>query len=86
MRLDVDEQTAVTALSVLTHLLALDLLDAEESVEVCELIFIESRAISHAAGQFAANFLLSTEYSDGAGLSSGTYKQWRKSSLIPLFF
>ena len=55
MRLDVDEHAAVTAISVLCHMQALDLLDAEESLEVCELVFLENRAISHTAGQFAVS-------------------------------
>ncbi len=62
MRLDIDETAAVTAISVLTSMLMLELLDAEESVEVCELIFLESRAISHAAGQFAVNYLFSADF------------------------
>ena len=66
MKLDVDEPTAVTAIIVLTHMLNLDLLEAEESVEVCELVFIESRAISHAAGQFAVNYLFSADFMDRA--------------------
>ena len=62
MRLDVDEHTAVTAVSVLCHMQALDLLDAEESLEVCELVFLENRAISHTAGQFAVDYLFSEDF------------------------
>jgi len=62
MRLDVDETAAVTAISVLTSMLLLELLDSEECVEVCELIFLESRSISHAAGQFAVNYLFSSDF------------------------
>ena len=66
MRLDVDELAAVTAINVLTHMLGLDLLDNEECMEVCELIFMEARAISHAAGQFAVNYLFSADFMDRA--------------------
>lgn len=66
MRLDVEEQAAVTGINVLTHMLTLDLLEAEECIEVCELIFIESRAISHAAGLFAVNYLFSSDFMDRA--------------------
>lgn len=66
MKLDTDEPTAVMALNVLLHMLSQDLLEAEECVEVCELIFIESRAISHAAGQFTVNYLFSTDFMDRA--------------------
>ena len=62
MRLDVDEHAAVTAISVLCHMQALDLLDAEESLEVCELVFLENRAISHTAGQFAVDYLFSEDF------------------------
>lgn len=66
MKLDVEESTAVMAIVVLTHMLNLDLLEAEECVEVCELTFIESRPISHAAGQFAVNYLFSADFMDRA--------------------
>ena len=75
MRLDIDEHAAVTAINVLTHMLSLDLLDAEECVEVCELVFIESRAISHAAGFFAMNYLFSDDFMERArqkSVPSGT--------------
>ena len=62
MRLDVDEHAAVTAISVLCHMQLLDLLDAEESLEVCELVFLENRAISHTAGQFAVDYLFSEDF------------------------
>lgn len=62
MRLDQDEQVAVVDINVLLHMLSLDLLEAEECVEVCELTFMESRAISHATGQFAASYLFSDDF------------------------
>ena len=66
MRLDVDDHAAVTAINVLNHMLSLELLDAEECVEVCELVFMESRAISHAAGIFTANYLFSEDFMERA--------------------
>lgn len=66
MKLDADEPTAVAAINVLTYMLSLDLLEAEECVEVCELMFMESRAISHAAGQFAVSYLFSSDFMDRA--------------------
>jgi hypothetical protein len=66
MKLDADEPTAVAAINVLMHMLSLDLLEPEECVEVCELIFMESRAISHTAGQFAVNYLFSDDFMDRA--------------------
>ena len=62
MRLDVDEHAAVTAIQVLGHMHSLDLLDSEDSLEVCELLFLENRAISHAAGQFAVGYLFSDDF------------------------
>ena len=66
MKLDADEAAAVAAINVLTYMLTLDLLEPEESIEVCELTFIESRAISHAAGQFAVGYLFSSDFMDRA--------------------
>lgn len=66
MRLDVDEHAAVTAINVLTSMLTLDLLEGEECVEVCELIFLENRAISHAAGHFAVDYLFSSDFMERA--------------------
>lgn len=66
LRLDIDESAAVAAIGVLTYMLSLDLLEPEECVEVCELIFIESRPISHAAGHFAINYLFSSDFMDRA--------------------
>ena len=75
MRLDVDEVTAVMGITVLTHMLSLDLLEAEECMEVCELIFMEARAISHAAGQFAVNYLFSADFMDRARQKPGSAGQ-----------
>ena len=89
LRLDIDESTAVAAIGVLTHMLSLDLLESEECVEVCELIFIESRPISHAAGHFAINYLFSSDFMDRArqkAVPAGTCKlvvAWHEWGLIP---
>lgn len=81
MKLDVEEPTACAAIGVLTYMLSLDLLESEECVEVCELIFMESRAISHAAGQFAANYLFSSDFMDRArqkSVPAGTFRCSRR--------
>lgn len=62
MRLDVDDPAAISAINVLSHMQNLDLLDAEECQEVCELVFLEHRGISHAAGQFAVGYLFSEDF------------------------
>lgn len=62
MRLDIDDSAAVTAINVLSYMQSLDLLDTEECQEVCELVFLEHRGISHAAGQFAVGYLFSDDF------------------------
>ena len=66
MRLDVDDHAAVTDISVLTSMMNLDLLEGEECVDVCELIFMENRAVSHAAGQFAVSYFFSADFMERA--------------------
>ncbi len=62
MRLDCEEAVAVHAIQLSAHLLALDMLEPEECVEMCELVFFESRAISHAAGEFTVRYLFSEDF------------------------
>ena len=68
MRLDIDDHAAMCAISVLDYMQALNLLDTEECQEVCELIFLEHRGVSHAAGQFAVNYLFSEDFMSKAKL------------------
>ena len=53
---------AVQAIKLCKHLLQRDLLEAEECLEVCELAFLENKAVSHAAGEFAASYLFSDDF------------------------
>jgi len=62
MRLDREDSVAVHALHVCGHLLSLDMLEPEDCVQVCELVFVENRAISHAAGDFAVRYLFSEDF------------------------
>ena len=62
MRLDREDSVAVHALHVCGHLLSLDMLEPEDCVQVCELVFVENRAISHAAGEFAVHYLFSEDF------------------------
>lgn len=62
MRLDREDGVAVHALHVCGHLLSLDMLEPEDCVQVCELVFVENRAISHAAGEFAVRYLFSEDF------------------------
>ena len=51
MRLDKEDNVAVNAIELASHLLSLDMLDAEECVEICELVFMENRHIARASGK-----------------------------------
>ena len=62
MRLDREDSVAVHALHVCGYLLSLDMLEPEDCVQVCELVFVENRAISHAAGEFAVRYLFSEDF------------------------
>jgi len=62
MRLDIEDSVAVVAINVLEHMQNLKLLEMDECQEVCELLFLESRGISHAAGQFAISYFFSEDF------------------------
>lgn len=62
MRLDREDAVAVHAIQLCTHLLVLDMLEPDDCTEICELVFVENRAVSHAAGQFATRYLFSDEF------------------------
>ena len=62
MRLDQDDACARQAIFLLGVLLNLDMLEQEECVEVCELVFFECRAIGQAAGWFASQYLFSDDF------------------------
>lgn len=62
MKLDKDENVAVNAISLCCHLLDVDVLEEEECVELCELIFFDTRSIAQAAGAFAAKYLFLDEF------------------------
>lgn len=62
MRLDREDNVAVHAIHVCGHLLSLDMLEPEDCVQVCELVFVENRAVSHAAGAFAVRYLFSEDF------------------------
>lgn len=68
MRLDIDDHTAICAINVLEQMQIRNLLDGEDCQEVCELIFLENRGISHAAGQFAVSYLFSEDFMSKAKL------------------
>ena len=62
MRLDKEESVAVSALVLCGSLLSLEVLEEEECVEICELVFFDNRSIAQAAGAFAAQYLFSEEF------------------------
>ena len=62
MRLDKEEVVAVHAIQLCATMMARDMLEAEECVEICELVFLESRTVSHAAGDFAVKYLFSDDF------------------------
>ena len=66
MKLDVESSVAVQAINLCSVLLQLDLLTSEECTDICELVFMENRGISHAAGQFLCQYLLSDEFLEKA--------------------
>ena len=66
MKLDVEPSVAVQAINLCSVLLQLDLLTSEECTDICELVFMENRGISHAAGQFLCQYLLSDEFIEKA--------------------
>lgn len=66
MKLDVEASVAVQAINLCSVLLQLDLLNSEECTDICELVFMENRGISHAAGQFLCQYLLSDEFIEKA--------------------
>ena len=39
-------------------------------VQVCELMFVESRVVSHIAGDFATRYLFSDDFTSQAGKSA----------------
>lgn len=53
---------AVHGIRLCGCLLQLDILEAEDSLEICELVFLENKAISHAAGEFAVAYLFSEDF------------------------
>lgn len=62
LHLDKEDPVAVQAIKLCKHLLQRDLLEAEECLEICELAFLENKAVSHAAGEFAASYLFSDDF------------------------
>ena len=88
MRLDKEDAVCVKAIRVAGHLLSLDLLEPEDCVEVCvsltcsacclvlsqvcELMFVESRHVSHTAGEFATRYLFSDDFMTRAKQSKVT--------------
>ena len=50
MRLDNEDSVVVVAISLCCNLLERDMLEPEECVEICELVFMDNRNISQAAG------------------------------------
>lgn len=51
MRLDKEEAVSMAAIKLCTAMLTEDMLEPEECVEICELVFFESRPIARAAGE-----------------------------------
>ena len=51
MKLDKEEAVSTAAIRLCTALLAQDMLEPEECVEICELVFFDSRLIARAAGE-----------------------------------
>ena len=62
LHLDKEDSVAVQAIKLCKHLLQRDVLEAEECLEVCELAFLENKAVSHAAGEFAVSYLFSDDF------------------------
>ena len=61
MRLDKEETVAVNAIALCSYFLTLDMLEEEDCVEICELVFMETR-VAHAAGNFAVQYLFSEDF------------------------
>ena len=61
MRLDREENVAVAAINLCCHLLSLDMMEAEECVDVCELVFLDTK-VAQAAGAFATKYLFSDDF------------------------
>ena len=62
MRLDKEETVAVNAITLCSHLFTLDMLEEEDCVEICELVFTDTRGVAHAAGSFAVQYLFSEDF------------------------
>ena len=62
MRLDREDNVAVHAIHLCGILLSRDMLEPEDCLEICELSFMENRAVSHAAGEFAVKYLFSDDF------------------------
>lgn len=76
MKLDKEDSVAIAAIGLSSHLLSLDMLDPEECVEICELVFMDNKHIARAAGiyniftmcimllsgKFAVKYLFSEEF------------------------
>ena len=51
MKLDKEDSIATVAISLCYHLFSLDLLEVEECVDVCQMVFMENRTLGRAAGE-----------------------------------
>ena len=52
MRLDKEDSVQVAAISLCSRLLTLDMLEPEECIEICEMVFMDTKkAVSQAAGK-----------------------------------
>ena len=52
MRLDKEDNVQVAAINLCGHLLTLDMLEPEECIEMCELVFMDTKkTVSQAAGK-----------------------------------
>ena len=50
MKTDKDDTISSTAISLCTLLFSLDMLDADDCVELCQLVHLENRVLARAAG------------------------------------
>ncbi|XP_011408151.1 PREDICTED: cohesin subunit SA-1 [Amphimedon queenslandica] len=61
MKTDKDDTIASTAISLCTLLFSLDMLDADDCVELCQLVHLENRVLGRAAGKFAVRYIFCDE-------------------------
>lgn len=62
MRLDKDDNVSVSAVALCSHLLDLQVLEEEDCLEICELVFTDNRSLAQEAGAFTVKYLFSDAF------------------------